>query len=189
MVRALRRPPRRRRDSGAGEPRMSRVLHVLPAPDSGVAIAAPPSNILDELERTHGAADSPVCRLSRSPVHAGPRPVPGTVRRIGRAACKSASSARRASIVSIRNCSRLHAAGLRAMSFGVETVSRETLRRSAAGRFPRRTSAIMIRIAASSGSSPRRSTCSGSSRTTGRRSRRRSTTRSISAPPSPSSSC
>ena len=69
--RALRRPPRRRRDSAAREPRLSGVLHLLSAPDpGGVSQRARSSNILDELSASRDAAATSVRRLPRSAVHA-----------------------------------------------------------------------------------------------------------------------
>ena len=87
----------------------------------------------------------------------------------------AARSARR------RAARRAARAGLRAMSFGVESMSPATLKKVGPPADSAGASAADHRhTAGSSASSRRRSTCSASCRTTGTRSRRRSTTRSIS---------
>ena len=137
MVRAIRRPARRRRDSGAGQPRMSGVLHVLSAPHSGVAIAAARRRTSSTNSSHLTARRTRPYVVFRDPLFTrGPRPLPGTVRRdpgartaISRFECET-----RLDRLDPDLLAALHAAGLRAMSFGVETVSRETLKRS--GRRP-----------------------------------------------------
>ena len=144
--------------------------------------AASSANILDELTLRcttlrHVRTSSFAIRCSRRTATAAWRCATGFCARGLRPAVRVRDAPRPARR---RICSRrMHAAGLRAMSFGVESVSPDDAEEGRTAADPGRAPADdHRRLPSSSASSPPRSTSSGSCRTTGSRSPRRSTTRS-----------
>ena len=123
VVAAARGPSGGRRLSGPGQPRLPGVLHLLPAPDPGVA-----SHAVGREHRRRARVSlraSSASRTSSSAIRCSPRIESGASRSATRfepAGSPSASSARRGSIGSTRPLiDALHRAGLAAISFGVET--------------------------------------------------------------------
>ena len=173
----------RRRLSAARQPRLPRVLHLLPAPH--------PRRLPRAIDREHRgraraavrSAPAAVRDLPRSAVQRTARSVPRAVRRDpARGLTLTFEAETRLDRLDVELLDRLYAAGFRAMSFGVESTDPATLQEVGAPADSAGASARDHRaLPHARASSPRRSTCSASCRTTGARSPRRSTTPPISA--------